>query len=154
MQAMKYHRDNNIVFQYLYELCTTLQNNDRVLYNKNHSLFPLEIDANNNGYLNAYNLLSYTKLPGRETKILYLQYLFSLLNNYQKINNFRILTPIERLAKENSSIDIDTIFKLLDETRLNKIERLNLGICITPREFNSINFEKVKILCRKDISVK
>ena len=138
--------DKSILYAFLYELCSRLEGNNQ-FYDKNHDLFPMEIEANNNGLLKSYNLLSYTKLPGRETRILYLQYLFSLLSNYERINKYRVLTPIEKLYENVKTLDIDLIFNLLDESKLSKIERFNLGVCVTPKEFDGIDYEKKKILC-------
>ena len=143
-------RKSNL-YEKLYELGRTLQMDNIDFYRKNHSLFPMEIDANNNGYLESYNLLSHTKLPRRETRILYLQYLFSLSYNYQKVTNNYILSPIEKLIEQSNGMDILTLIQLLKETHLSKIERLNLGLIITPSEFNSIEHEKNKILCKRNM---
>ena len=145
-QEKEYDNTNNKLYRYLYELCHNLLFYDHSLYEKRHSLFPIEIEAHNNGFLKAYQLLSYTKLPKRETQIMYLRYLYSLLCNYEKINCFRVLTPIDKLSMESKQVDIKRIFKLVDESRLSKIERFNLGVCVTPRELNSIKKEKDKII--------
>jgi len=136
------------IFNYLYELCTKLHQSDQIFYKNNHDLFPMEIDANNNGYLTAYNLMNYTKLPSKEVSIMKLQYLFSLIFNYQKENE-KIIAPIEKLAKENSIIDLNQIVKLTNETSLSKIERMNLGLSISLKEYDSIQKEKQKILLKK-----
>lgn len=136
------------VFNYLFELCFSLHSNDNSFYKENHDFFPMEIDANNTGYLKAYTLMEYTKLPGKECKMMYLQYLHSLLNNYQKINNERIITPIDKLAMENGNVDINKIGELLNESKLSKIERMNLGLNITSKEYDSVIKEKTKCLIK------
>ena len=149
MQTKKYEGKESLLYKFLYELCQRLHYSSQVFYHDNHDLFPMEIDANNNGYIRAYNLLSYTKLPGRELKIMHGQYYFSLLYNYAKINNFRILTPIDKLCNTNEIINKKLILQLLDICKLSKIERLNLGLDITSSEYNSIEREKIKLLLLK-----
>ena len=142
--------DKSVLYAFLYGLCSRLEGNNQ-FYDKNHDLFPTEIEADNNGLLKSYNLLSYTKLPVRETKVLYLQYLVSLQSNYERINRYRVLTPIEKLYNDIKIdnnikvIDMNLILKLLDKSKLSKIERFNLGVCITPKEFDSISRERIKI---------
>ena len=145
IQTREYFGNGNLMYKYLYELCRKLHYNSQIFYNRNHDLFPIEIDANNNGYLKAYQILSYTKLPGKELRIMQAQYLFSLLFNYEKINNYKIMAPIDKLCNENKKIDRSLINKLIDACNLSKIERLNMGLDITPNEYDSIYKEKLKI---------
>ena len=142
-------KENNI-FNYLYELCAKLHDNDIWFYkNKtNHDLFPMEIDANNNGYLIAYNLMNYTKLPGKEVKVMYLQYLFSLMMNYEKISDSKISAPIEKLAEKNPNVNLYEIYDIARQTNLSKIERMNLGLPITVKEYESLIKEKQKTLIK------
>ena len=126
----------SVLFNSLYELCRELQRNDLKFYNQNHDLFPMEIEANNNGYLKAYHIISRTKLPKRELNILKRQYLFSLLNNYEK-NKYQIIAPIDKLTEYNNTSIFNTT-KILQESDLSKIERLNLGLGITSLEYDSI----------------
>ena len=137
------------VYLFLYELCDKLHVNNQAFYDKNHNLFPMEIDANNNGLLRAYNLMTYTKLPRKEAKLLYLQYINSLLSNYEKVNKYRILTPLDKLYKEDENINIDLIYQLFDDNNLSKIERLNLGLDITPFEYNNLQKGKLRILIKR-----
>ena len=148
-QEKRYKTSEDKLYRYLYELCDYLHFHDNSLYKKNHSLFPMEIDAHNNGFLRSYQLLSYTKLPRRETRIMYLRYLYSLLYNYRKVNCFNVLTPIDKLSQAARQVDIKKIHELLHESRLPKIERFNLGVSVTPREYNSISSEKNKILTKE-----
>lgn len=128
----------NKVFMFLYELNEKLQYDNSDLYNRCHDLFPMEIDANNTGLLRSYNLMSHTKLPNREKKIMHLQYVNSLLANYEKINKYRIKSPFSKLYNEENRINMNLFNKLLNEAKLSKIERLNLGIDITPHEYNGL----------------
>lgn len=139
------------MFNYLYELCSKLHNNNIFFYKANHDLFPMEIDANNNGYLTAYNLMNYTKLPGKEAKIMQLQYYFSLMFNYEKLNTFRVTAPIELLAQENPIVNLYEIYDIARQTNLSRTERLNLGLPITSREFDSLEKEKQKILIKSQM---
>ena len=98
IQKKKYDKANtNGLYAYIYDLCRLLEYTDLSFYNANHDLFPLEIDATNNGYLKAYQLMTYTKLPGRETQIMHLEYLKSLLSNYKKLSDFKVITPLSLL---------------------------------------------------------
>ena len=149
-QKMEYENNlNSDLYNYLYELCRILEYSDLSFYNKNHDLFPMEIEATNNGLLKAYQIMSYTKLPNKENEIMHLEYLESLLNNYKRINNYRVLTPMDKLHQKNMFIDMNEINNLLDKEKLSKIKRLNLGLDITPKEYDSIEKEKEKILLRR-----
>ena len=152
MQKANYEKElmkNDNINSYLYELCRKMHYGNQAFYSKNHNLFPMEIDANNNGFLKAYQLMMYTKLPKKELRIMYLQYLFSLLENYTLINPYRVMTPVDKLSKINALIDINEISCLLHKSKLSKIERINLGLDITPKEYHRIEKEKEKILLRK-----
>ena len=137
------------VYLFLYELCEKLHHDSQAFYDKNHDLFPMEIEANNNGLLKAYSLISHTKLPKKEAKVFYLQYLQSLLSNYKKINKYRILTPFDKLYEEENRINRDLMYKLFDDANLSKIDRLNLGLDITPNEYNNLQKEKLRILIKR-----
>ena len=137
------------IYLFLYELCEKLHLDSQAFYDKNHDLFPMEIEANNNGLLKAHNLLSYTKLPNKETKLLYLQYLNSCLTNYNKINKYRISTPFDELYRREDRINMDIFNRLLNESKLNTKERLNLGLDITPSEYNHLQRERVRILIKR-----
>lgn len=148
-QVQKFRDQGTLLCQFLYELCLRLHRNDQAFYTKNHDLFPTEIDANNNGYLKAYNLLSHTNLPSRELEIMRAQYNFSLLYNYEKINCQYIKSPINKLCDINQNIDTSLLYKLLETCKPNRLERLNLGLSITPLEFDRIEKEKCKIILLK-----
>ena len=140
-QYEKYCNKYN-VFNYLYELCIVLREDEINFYKENHDIFPMEIEANNNGYLKAYQLMNYTNVPIKEIKIMYLQYLFSLLYNYKKIDAQKLQNPIELLSNENKLVSLRTIKNLLKKDELSKIERLNLGLPITLSEYKSIENKK------------
>lgn len=149
VQKLKYNDSkSNSLYKYLYELCCLLQYSDLSFYNKNHDLLPLEIEANNNGYFKAYQLMTYTKLPRKEASLMHLKYLKSLLSNYRRINNYKVLAPMDKLHVKNPVIDIEEIYHLMNKEKLSKIERLNYGLDITPKEYNSIEKEKEKILLK------
>ena len=61
------------------ELNDDLMNRNKDLYTRCHDLFPMEIEANNEGLFKAYQLMTYTKLPGKETQLMHLDYLSNLL---------------------------------------------------------------------------
>lgn len=141
-------KSSDDIYTYLYELCNILEFTNIPLYSKKHDLFPTEIEANNKGILEAYQLMNHTKLPHRECRIMYLQYLSSLLANYQRIDKYNILTPFDRLCKNNSEIDKKEVYELAIKAKLPKIERLNLGLDISTKEYNDLTKEKVKILIK------
>ena len=109
------------VYLFLYELCEKLERENQSFYDKNHDLFPMEIEANNNGLLKSYYLLSHTNLPKREKRILYLQYIISLLSNYEKTSNNFISTPLDKLYKEETRINIK-IKGVLESLKNNNIK--------------------------------
>ena len=149
IQIKKYETEkseNAIMFKFLYEICQRLHYSSQVFYSNNYDLFPMEIDANNNGYLKAYNYLSHTKLPKRELKIMKSQYLFSLLYNYERVNKNLISSPVDKLCNLNTNLSRDIITKLTSACELEMDDRLNLGLNITPLEFNNIEKEKRKII--------
>lgn len=137
------------VYLFLYELCEKLYLDSKSFYEKNHDLFPMEIEANNNGLLKSYNLINNTKLPKKEKRILYLQYIQSLLSNYEIINSDEIITPFNKLYKEESRINIDIMNMLYSGVNLNMIERLNLGLDISLSEYNHLQKEKLRILIKR-----
>ena len=139
----------NKVYIFLYELNDELMNRNKDLYTRCHDLFPMEIEANNTGLLQSYNLMSHTKLPNREKKIMHLQYVDSLLSNYEKINKYRIKSPFNKLYNEDNRINMNLFNQLLNEVNLSKLERLNLGIDITPHEYNSLQREKIRLLIKR-----
>jgi len=144
LQRLKYYDSfhNNSFFRYLYEFDSQLQKANQLFYNKNHDLFPMEIDANNNVLLKAYDIMNNTSLPKREKQILYLNYLSSLLLYYKKVNRKSVISPIEILNNQIKIIDL-SLFK---NEKLSKIDRLNYGLFISPHEFNDINKEKMHII--------
>ena len=141
------------MFNYLYELCAKLHHKDLFFYKnkENHDLFPMEIDANNNGFLIAYNLMNYTKLPSKEVKVMQLQYLFSLKMNYEKISNFKITAPIEILADKNPNVNLYEIYDIARQTDLSRLERMNLGLPITPKEYEEVVKEEQKLLIKSQM---
>ena len=141
--------DPNNLYTFLYELNDELIAKNYNLYNNFHDLFPMEIEANNMGLLYSYNLMSHTKLPNREKRIMHLQYINSLLSNYDKINKFHISTPFNKLCLQDSKINTSLFNDLLNKSKLNKIERLNLGIDITPHEYNSLQRERIRLLIKR-----
>ena len=145
-QKAKFENEDNELFNYLYVLSEILHRNNNNFYCDNHDIFPLEIEANNIGFLTAYNLMSYTKLPTKETKVMYLQYLFSLISNYKKISNDKVISPIELLKNEKAIVDVNLINELSNKLKLSKISKMNFGLPITSREFNSVDNEKYKVL--------
>ena len=142
-------RDINDLYLFLYELSNYILSTDSELYNNYHSIIPTEIEANNNGLLKSYNFMSHTNLPNKEKRVMHIQYLYSLLNNYEKVSRRKIISPINKLYNTNQRINIDMINNMLQESNLSKIERLNLGLSITPREFNSLQKEKYRLLIKR-----
>ncbi len=130
------------IFVYLYRLCRDLHH-EKLNYQETHEYYPTEIYARNNAYLAAYNIMKYTKLPGREAKVMYLQYLNSLMQNYDRTPK-RVISPIEKLAKEHEKVDFYEIFDLLSQSKLPKIDRFNLGLIVSPKEYESIETTKQK----------
>ena len=128
---------------YLYDLSQRL-----IVDPKSKLLIPMEREASNNGLLTAYTLMNYTKLPSKETHIMQLQYLNKLLQYYKRRNNFQVTSPIEVLSDTFPNIDIDKINELLDQSRLSRVDRINLGLPITPKEYDSVNSEVAKKLLK------
>ena len=149
-QKMNYCMEkSDSLYVYLYDLCKLLQCTNIAFYNKNHDLLPLEIDATNNGYFKAYQLMTYSSLPSKETQLMHLEYLKSLLSNYRRLNKYKVITPLDKLYSKNPIIDIEEIYKLIDSENVSKIGRLNFGLDITPKEYDSIKKETQKILLRR-----
>ncbi len=137
-QIAKYNRRESELYNYLYDVCNTIKEKDYDLYISKHDLFPINIEVDNASYLHAYNLMAHTKLPNIELKLMYLEYIKSLLKNYEKYDDKIVISPVDKLAMLTSEIDLDNITRLLNETRLSKIDRMNLGLSITPSEYDSI----------------
>ena len=140
--------NQNNIYNYLYAMCIVLHSSNIFFYKHNHDIFPMEIEANNNGYLNAYNLIKNTQLLPKEKNILYLQYLFSLSLNYKKRNKRKIISPIELLNMENEFVDINSINVLVGECNLSRLRRMTLGLFITPSEYEMMKDEKYKCLVK------
>ena len=139
----------NHVYLFLYELCDKLYCDDKSFYEDNHDLFPMEINANNNGLLYASNIINHSNIPRRESNILRLQYNRSLLSNYNKVNKYRVISPFEKLYNKNKRININLLNELLNEKDLTKIERVNLGLDITSKEYDYLQKEKVRLLIKR-----
>lgn len=150
LRKVKYENSFNEenIYTYLYEMCVTMIDKDRDFYTKNHQFFPIEIEANNIGFYKAYSLMSYTKLPAKECKVMQYQYLKSLLRNYQKVDGSKIITPIEKLAEMNEDVDLDKIIDLSSHENIPRSERLNLGLPISLKEYDGIAKEKQKLLVK------
>ena len=95
--------------------------------------------------------MNYTKLPSKEAKVMQLQYLFSLMMNYQKQNNFRVIAPIEKLAEKNPNVNLYEIYDIARQINLSKIERMNLGLPINSKEFDGLEKEKHKLLIKSQM---
>ena len=128
---------------YLYDLSQRLTTDPQ-----SRLLIPMEREANNTGLLTAYTLMNYTKLPGKEAHIMQLQYLNGLLLNYRRRNNFQVTSPIEVLSDLMPEIDIDRINELLDQSKLPRVDRINLGLPITPKEYDGVQSEINKRLVK------
>ena len=61
-----------------------------------------------------------------------------LLLNYNRRNKYQVSAPIEVLNEMFPMIDIDELNVLLDESKLSKIDRFNLGLPVTAKEYDSI----------------
>ncbi len=152
IQKMKHDKNCNntdSVYIFLYELCEKLEIENRELYNKNHNLFPMEIEANNNGLLKAYNFMSHTNVPNHEKRIMHLQYISSLLSNYERVGKNHIITPFNKLYILENRINISKLNELLETENLDEIERLNLGLDIKINEYKSLQKEKVRLLIKR-----
>ena len=140
--------NTNNLFSYLYELCSMIEYSGMMTFNNDYNLLPMEIEANNVGLLKSYQLMTYTKLPSRETQLMYSQYLSSLLSNYKKINDKEVSAPINKLHKKINEIDMEMINSLIEQERLSKVQRLNYGLDISSKVYDSIDKEKQKILLK------
>ena len=143
-QKANYENREDII-GYLYDLSQRL-----IVDQQSKLLIPMEREANNNGLLTAYTLMNYTKLPGKEAHIMQLQYLNGLLTDYKKRNNFQVTSPIEVLNDLVPDIDIDRINELLDQSKLSRIDRFNLGLPITPKEYDGVQNEVTKRLIKSN----
>ena len=128
---------------YLYDLCQSVSMDD-----KSRLLLPTEIEASNTGLLTAFNYLNYTKLPSKEADRMHLEYFKKLLLNYTRRNNYQVTAPIEVLNEMFPIIDMDELNRLLDESKLSKIDRFNLGLPVTTKEYDSIQGEVNKRLAK------
>ncbi len=141
-QKASYANREDIV-GYLYDLSQRL-----IVDPQSKLLIPMEREASNNGLLTAYTLMNYTKLPGKEAHVMQLQYLNGLLLNYKRRNNFQVTSPIEVLSDLVPDIDIDRINELLDQSKLSRVDRINLGLPITPKEYDGVQSEVTKRLIK------
>lgn len=137
----------NEIHNYLFDLCSLLRHGNREFYDKNHNLFPMEIESITTGYFKAYNLMLHTKLSNRECKIMYLKFLKTLLDNYSISESDKtiIISPIEVLSTKTELIDLNKINELMSKVKLSKIDRLNLGLPITYKEYDSVKKEQDKV---------
>ena len=139
-QKAKYSEKEDIK-GYLYDLSNRVNIDDR-----SEHLLPMNREAEKTSLLTAVNFLDYTKLPNKEANKMHLYYLKKLLLNYNRKNNYQVSSPIELLSDLYPIIDIDKINELLDNSKLSKIERLNLGLPVTTKEYDSVKNEIVKRL--------
>lgn len=137
------YEDKDNILGYLYDLSERLD-----VDRESKLLIPMEREANNTGLLTAYTLMNYTKLPSKEAHIMQLQYLNNLLLNYRRRNNYQVSSPIDALSDMFPNIDIDRINELLDQSKLSRIDRINLGLPISPKEFDTVNSEVTKRLIK------
>ena len=133
------YQDREDLVGYLYDLNSRLHVDP-----KTGLLLPMEIEANNTGILTASKLLRCTKLPGKESTVMDLEYLKSLLLNYQRRNNYQVTSPVEVLSSTFPIVDIDKINELLDQSKLSKTDRFNLGLPVTTKEYDEVAKKLVK----------
>ena len=126
------------LYRYLIELSIKEKENNQKLFRGSPLLIPAEIEATNTGLLTAFNLLDYTKLPSKESNIMYLEYLKNLILYYQRMNKYQVKTPIEILKEKDNNIDLKKIYRLLDKSKMKKMARMNLGLPITASEYKGI----------------
>ena len=141
-QKSKYDGKNDIR-GFLYNYCKNVDLDD-----KSSLMLPMKIEASNEGLLTSYNYLNYTKLPGREAEKMHLEYLKKILLNYYRKNNFQVISPIELLNEMFPLIDMDELNGLLDQTKLSKIDRFNLGLPVTAKEYDSVQNDLNKRLIK------
>lgn len=141
---------SNDVFCELYDACNNIRKDDYRFYEKKHNYFPMEINAIHNGLLSAYKIMQHTKLPTRECRVLYAEYLSMLYYYYNKDDEEIITSPVETLARMSKLIDFDRVNDMLNNSSLSKMERINLGLPITLKEYSSLinKEEKVKSLIK------
>ena len=75
-------------------------------------------------------------------------FLNNLLLNYRRRNNYQVSSPIDALSDMFPNIDIDRINELLDQSKLSRVDRINLGLPISPKEFDTVNNEVTKRLIK------
>lgn len=140
-QRAKYEENSkDMLFNYLYETSLRLRK-DKDFYHEHQKLFPMEIDANNRSYFMAYKLIQCTKLPNKENRVLYYNYLVKLLQNYEKTDS-GIISPIRKLSYDSSIVDVDKIGELLSNNNLPKIDRINYGLDIEGREYDFVDIRR------------
>ena len=140
-------KDKDELYLYLLKISNKLKENKPNIYKKIKKLTPKEREAHHIGLYTAYELMKYTKLPRKETKIMYLEYLKSILSSYIK-NKDDVVSPIELLAEIDKNIDIMKINELIKAKKSSETEKMNLGLPITMEEYTGMESNLQKRLVK------
>ena len=143
--------DTNPLILYLYELCDELEMIKRHIYDKNHDLFPTEIDANYHGFLDSYKILSKTEAGPIVKNIMIHNTLKSPIINYSRVDNRVVKSPLDKLFEIDSNINREIMDRFLNERDLSFEERLSHGLNISISEFHKryLQIEKVRKLIKR-----
>lgn len=130
-------KDKEELYRYLIKVSNKFKESKPHIYKKIPELVPKEREAKNLGLYTAYDLMKYTKLPRKESKIMYLEYLKALISSYIK-NEDEIISPIELFSEIDKNIDLDKLKELINTSKVNEAEKMNLGLPLLEDEYNSM----------------
>jgi len=143
-----YDRDcnvnNNPAFTYLYDI-SIVAGRDHSIYTKFHDLFPIEIDANNYGFIYSYMTLLNTDISPREKKILLLQVYNSILLRY-KIENKKLISPIELFNDNVGLISLEHLFDLIKKSKIDSFDKLVHGLPVSKYDHYKMYVKKNRTL--------
>ena len=118
---------------------------DQVLYDRFHDLFPIEIDANNYGFIYSYLTLLKSNISDNERKILLLQIYTSLLLHY-KVENKKIISPVDQFNEKVGFIYLDHLIDLVRKYDVNSFHKFVYGLPINRYEYFKLSNKKTKTL--------
>ncbi len=143
-----YDRDcnvnNNPAFSYLYDI-STIAGRDQAIYTKFHDLFPIEIDANNYGFIYSYLMLLKSDISLRQKKIFLLQVYNSILHQY-KLENKKLVSPIEMFSEKVGCINLEYLFRLIKKSKIDSCDKLIHGLPVSKYEHYKLYVKKNKTL--------
>lgn len=144
VQSQMYGQQNSDnPLRYLYDVSEKSSQNGIVTCNES-ILTPMEIEARNMARKRAWQIMRSTKLPMKDVALFHYYYLSMLIEKYGDDG----LSPIEMMPLDNTNIDLEKLFQLMENTGIGIKDRINLGLPVSPFIIKFLDFYSQKTLSK------